>query len=252
MKFKTTTALAIAVSAGTSASAHAATVFATEGFESGLGNWNIGDTGTAPSANNDTGLYNFNTGGTPVNTPTGDDTHGNADATLFNYATTGDGAFRLENGRAILFSDTFDLSVGGAAESMTIDLDLQRYRAQSTRRGFIEYSNDNGSSWFRVAMFTNGTGSGSVTITEGGGITRSGSLFSSGTQDIGTGIGVLYSGQAFGSQSSIRFIYNTTSNDNRSQFIDNLEVTTTAPVPEPSTTALLGLGGLALIFRRRK
>ena len=27
---------------------------------------------------------------------------------------------------------------------------------------------------------------------------------------------------------------------------------TTAPVPEPTTTALLGLGGLALIFRRRK
>ena len=29
-------------------------------------------------------------------------------------------------------------------------------------------------------------------------------------------------------------------------------ITVTAPVPEPSTTALLGLGGLALILRRRK
>lgn len=32
----------------------------------------------------------------------------------------------------------------------------------------------------------------------------------------------------------------------------NFAVTATAPVPEPSSTALLGLGGLALILRRRK
>lgn len=34
--------------------------------------------------------------------------------------------------------------------------------------------------------------------------------------------------------------------------LDNLTVNTTDPIPEPSSTALLGLGGLALILRRRK
>jgi hypothetical protein len=34
--------------------------------------------------------------------------------------------------------------------------------------------------------------------------------------------------------------------------IDNVVLTLTDPVPEPSSTALLGLGGLALILRRRK
>jgi hypothetical protein len=34
-------------------------------------------------------------------------------------------------------------------------------------------------------------------------------------------------------------------------WFDNLTITGTA-VPEPTTTALLGLGGLALILRRRK
>ena len=38
-------------------------------------------------------------------------------------------------------------------------------------------------------------------------------------------------------------------NSNRGNYVDNIEFTL---VPEPTTTALLGLGGLALILRRRK
>lgn len=34
--------------------------------------------------------------------------------------------------------------------------------------------------------------------------------------------------------------------------IDNVSITASAAVPEPSSTALLGLGGIALILRRRK
>jgi hypothetical protein len=233
------TALAIALAVGTAASSNAATIFASEGFESDTGSWSTGSRGGV-SANNDSGLYNFN-GGTGVNSP--------ADAT--NFATTDQGAFRLENGFATLLSDVFDLSVGGTTESITISLDLKGYRTQTTRIAHIEYSNDNGASWLKIARFTGGTGTttaagfGSVTFTEGGGLSASGSL--------STG-GATYSGEAFGSQSSIRFIYDNT-NDGRSQFIDNLEVTTTAPfvpVPEPSSTALLGLGGLALILRKRR
>jgi len=220
---------------------NAATIFATEGFESGLGNWNIGSRGTV-SVNNDTGLYNF-TG--PVNSP---------DA-LTNFATTGTGAFRLENGFATLVSDVFDASAGGAGEAITINLSFTGWRTQTTRRGNIEYSNDNGASWLRVATFTGLTtsgyanaGFGTVTITEGGGLSASGSLSTSNLTTLPGG--TAYSGEAFGSQSLIRFIYDT-QNDNRSIFIDNLVVTTTAPIPEP-TAALLGSLGALLLLRRRR
>lgn len=43
------------------------------------------------------------------------------------------------------------------------------------------------------------------------------------------------------------------SSDTRSWEFDNISISgTTIPVPEPSSTALLGLGGLALLLRRRK
>jgi|GEM_PF-2530526 len=41
-------------------------------------------------------------------------------------------------------------------------------------------------------------------------------------------------------------------NNNAARYIDNLVVTGTAAIPEPSSLALLGLGGLALIGRRRR
>lgn len=40
--------------------------------------------------------------------------------------------------------------------------------------------------------------------------------------------------------------------NSRHDYADNIKITGVGGVPEPSTTALLGLGGLALILRRRK
>ena len=48
-------------------------------------------------------------------------------------------------------------------------------------------------------------------------------------------------------------ITGTGANNNQSTvFFDNARLTDITPIPEPSSTALLGLGGLALILRRRK
>jgi hypothetical protein len=47
-------------------------------------------------------------------------------------------------------------------------------------------------------------------------------------------------------------IDNTGGPDNRGASVDNITFSLANPIPEPATTALLGLGGLALILRRRK
>lgn len=41
-------------------------------------------------------------------------------------------------------------------------------------------------------------------------------------------------------------------NSNRGNYVDNIVFELADPIPEPASTALLGLGGLALILRRRK
>lgn len=240
MKTHTKTLLAALTATALVGSANAATIFAAEGFETDLGNWNVGSRGTV--SNNDTGLYNF-TG--PVNSP---------DAAT-NFATTGTGAFRLENGFATLVSDVFDASLGGATESITLSFDQTAgYRTQSTRFVLIEYSNDNGASWFRVAGFASAaSGSGSVTFTEGGSSSTTGVFNTSNLNRNlgGTGGTAVYAGETFGSQSLIRVIFDT-KNDNRSIFVDNIEATTTAPIPEPGSLVLLAAGGLLVASRRRR
>jgi hypothetical protein len=46
--------------------------------------------------------------------------------------------------------------------------------------------------------------------------------------------------------------YSFTGGNATGAFVSAIEILDAAPIPEPSSTALLGLGGLALIFRRRK
>lgn len=50
---------------------------------------------------------------------------------------------------------------------------------------------------------------------------------------------------------TLRFEENSTNSSSRDPFLDAVSVSVTA-VPEPSSVALLGLGGLTLILRRRK
>ena len=60
-------------------------------------------------------------------------------------------------------------------------------------------------------------------------------------------------GAAFGLDLSQEYHFATYFQDDLGDFsISEVELTALAPVPEPSSAALLGLGGLALILRRRK
>jgi hypothetical protein len=43
-----------------------------------------------------------------------------------------------------------------------------------------------------------------------------------------------------------------TGTDNRGAYVDNISFTLADPIPEPSIPAIIGLGGLALLLRRRK
>lgn len=76
--------------------------------------------------------------------------------------------------------------------------------------------------------------------------------FSSGDSVQIEGIDLVYSSPAIGSALSGNFTTRIT--DNQGAAISNsvLVSGTVAAVPEPSSTALLGLGGLALVLRRRR
>ena len=54
-----------------------------------------------------------------------------------------------------------------------------------------------------------------------------------------------------GGYSTIRFIANNSANTNGVYTLDNIEYNQAAPVPEPAALGLLGLGGVALLRRRK-
>lgn len=247
MKFTATLRHFLCIALLSLPAAHGATVIPLNDFESGLGVW------TAAGASS--GLYIATTtlqiaGDTTTNFATG--------ISGTNFTTGGTRAASIGKGGGTLTSSAFDVSGGGAGESITINLDFVLNEGTSTRRSYLEYSNNNGVSWFTIAMIQLGAGQtgfaastnkvsydGSVTFTEGSStISRTGSLALPVSAPNG-----FYVGAAFSSTSKFRVINNSSAGADARLFVDNVEVLSS--IPEPRAALLGGLGLLALLRRRR-
>ena len=140
--------------------------------------------------------------------------------------------FRSSN-RLLILRDALPLATNGHT-SVTVDLDIQYNYSNVSPYGVnLEYSalgdftdSQLVKKWVSNTFTTNLWTAASATI------------------DPGT-VG------AFTDTAKIRFRSGGWANSTHSQQ-DNITITGVGGVPEPSTTALLGLGGLALILRRRK
>ena len=141
--------------------------------------------------------------------------------------------FRSSN-RLLILRDALPLATNGHT-SVTVDIDLQ-----------YNYSNDAGQYGVKLEYSALGdfTDSQTVTTWSSGDFTTNLWTAASTTIDPGT-VG------AFTDTAKIRFRSGGWANSTHSQQ-DNIVITGVGGVPEPSTTALLGVGGLALILRRRK
>lgn len=239
MKKKTLLTTAIISSFCGMVTTDAATVIALNGFETNLNGW------TASGASS--GRYVHQTLLQP------------ADDTTTNFASTDNGAASIGKAGGRLTSTVVDLSGGGSSETITINLNFMWHNGTSTRRAFVDYSNDGGTSWFSLAMMQIGSAgaaanktsyTGSVTITEGSSsVTRTGNLAASNlASNAGT---TAYNGAAFTNNSVFRVINNGSAGADVRLFVDDLEVTTSIVIPEPSTVLLGGIGAL-LLFRRRR
>lgn len=225
----------------TQTSSSAAVVFAAEDFETDLGVWSIVGVGSR---------YTLNDATQPTSTTDGANTN--------NYAASGTSAARIRNGGGTttpnsVVSSIFDISSGGVNESITISMNYEYYRGQGTRRGVVELSNDGGTSWMAIAGHQSSSNlyiddpslSGTVTIFEDGTRNSGGNFTTSNTSPTSS---------IFTDQMQVRITFDRGNSDNgRTMYIDDLGVSASvAPIPEPSSTALLGLGGLAFILRRRR
>ena len=217
----------------------AATIIALEDFETPgtLGVW----TNTAGS----TPYYNF----AETDQPSGKLTH--------NFASGGEGAVDLRKSGGTITSPVMTLDTYGSPD-LTISLDFQIHNGSSTRRTFWELSLDGGSNWFNMGLTQAGGGisndlagySRSVTIVEG----VAGGTFggAGGTNGIGGSTGsISYDGSAFTDNVLVRFRNGGSAGADYRQFYDNIEITSTVGIPEPSAALLGGLGALMLLRRRR-
>ena len=160
-----------------------------------------------------------------------------ADDTATNFAAAGSRAASLGKSGGAIVSPALDLSGGGDTESLTVDLDFVWHNGSTTRRAFVEYSNDGGTNWFTVAMMQIGAASagsnktaysGTVTIKEGtSAVTRTGN-FAAVTL---TGHVAWNSSARFTNNSKVRIRNLASAGADARLFIDNLSVASTIVPP---------------------
>ena len=137
-------------------------------------------------------------------------------------------------GNFLQVSETFNLDSGAATE-MTISFNYAFGISMFGSSFSLEYNDNNGTGWQQIDEI-NRTGVG-----------ENNSGLASNPYTITINEGMTFS---FTDGASIRFIDDNDSGGG-GYHIDNLVIEADI-VPEPSSTALLGLGGLMLILRRRK
>lgn len=146
---------------------------------------------------------------------------------------------------------SFDLTLSTAFNLTTLTLDSGVFTTQGANTGFdytASFSLD-GSTFTPIATITAGSNPGDAAFLTGNGTDVKNISFDlSGVTDLQSASGQIFFqidpvSTVGGAQNGVQ--------SQRAGFIDNL-ILNGAAVPEPSSTALLGLGGLALLLRRRK
>lgn len=221
MKTLNKTILAIAVAMGSCVSANAVTILIDNDFEGSLEDW---------SATGGTSYYTY--GVLPDH----------------NYASGGTGAANLpKSGGGLTLTSGLPLDTQ-AYTSITISFDYQWMNGTTTRRLNVEYAAD-GSTFTVLGRLTSGNSGGNESIASGS------VTLLEGTDHSVTGMSIQNTGflPSFTDTAKFRFTDIASAGADVRVYVDNVLITGTPDfIPEPTTFALLGLGGLALVLRRRK
>lgn len=149
---------------------------------------------------------------------------GAGDASI-DYAPNGE--YSLWEGRQgsdLVLTDALALDTLGFTE-IKISFNYNFRNGSGTRRLHTYYSNDGGTTWGTSLGFVTGSGAKEFTLTEGT--------------------------YTFTDNAKFRFAFSDSGGSAGPAFIDDIVISGTPEVPEPGSLALLGLGGLMMIKRRR-